>query len=188
MEGWRRPTARSSAASLGTPWRKAPRGKRWWSQSRACRPFREEAELDLFAEQVVWAGFVAWLRECFALGVEQGFSPELLVLELYASNEASEIFGLMAKHGFFKQMAHHSTTSQYGTLSRAPQVLNDEVRARMRECLVNDIKGGAFAKEWSSEQAGGSKDLAKLKDEAFASAMAKAEEKVIELVQQAHSV
>ncbi len=150
--------------------------------------FREEAELDLFAEQVVWAGFVAWLRECFALGVEQGFSPELLVLELYASNEASEIFGLMAKHGFFKQMAHHSTTSQYGTLSRAPQVLNDEVRARMRECLVNDIKGGAFAKEWSSEQAGGSKDLAKLKDEAFASAMAKAEEKVIELVQQAHSV
>ena len=150
--------------------------------------FREEAELDLFAEQVVWAGFVAWLRECFALGVEQGFSPELLVLELYASNEASEIFGLMAKHGFFKQMAHHSTTSQYGTLSRAPLVLNDEVRARMRHCLVNDIKGGAFAAEWSSEQAGGSQDLAKLKDQAFASAMAQAEEKVIEMVQQAHSV
>ena len=150
--------------------------------------FREEAELDLFAEQVVWAGFVAWIRECFELGVEQGFSPELLVLELYASQEASEIFGLMAKHGFFKQMAHHSTTSQYGTLSRAPLVLNDEVRARMRDSLVNDIKGGAFAREWSDEQAGGSKDLQKLKEQAFASAMAKAEEKVIELVQQAHSV
>ncbi len=150
--------------------------------------FREEAELDLFAEQVVWAGFVAWIRECFDLGVEQGFSPELLVLELYASQEASEIFGLMAQHGFFKQMAHHSTTSQYGTLSRAPLVLNDEVRARMRNSLVEDIKGGAFAREWSSEQAGGSKDLARLKEAAFASAMAKAEEKVIEQVQQAHSV
>ena len=94
----------------------------------------------------------------------------------------------MAKHGFFKQMAHHSTTSQYGTLSRAPLVLNDEVRARMRHCLVNDIKGGAFAVEWSSEQAGGSQDLAKLKEQAFASAMAQAEEKIIEQVQEAHSV
>ena len=58
----------------------------------------------------------------------------------------------------------------------------------MRDSLVNDIKGGAFAREWSDEQAGGSKDLQKLKEQAFASAMAKAEEKVIELVQQAHSV
>ena len=150
--------------------------------------FREEAELDLFAEQVVWAGFVAWIRECFELGVEQGFSPELLVLELYASEEASEIFGLMAEHGLFKQMAHHSTTSQYGTLSRAPLALNDEVKARMRHCLVEDIKGGAFAREWSSEQAGGSQELARLKEQAFASAMAKAEGRVIELVQKAHSL
>ena len=75
-------------------------------------------------------------------------------------------------------------------ISETPEllVLNDEVRARMRHCLVNDIKGGAFAREWSSEQAGGSQDLAKLKEQAFASAMAQAEEKVIELVQQAHSV
>ena len=47
--------------------------------------FREEAELDLFAEQIVWAGLVAWFEECFTLGVEHGFSPELMVLELYAS-------------------------------------------------------------------------------------------------------
>ena len=150
--------------------------------------FREEAELDLFAEQVVWAGFVAWIRECFELGVEQGFSPELLVLELYASEEASEIFGLMAQHGMFKQMAHHSTTSQFGTLSRAPLMLNDEIRARMRHGLVDDIKGGAFAREWSSEQAGGSQELARLKEQAFSSAMAKAEEQVIEMVQKAHSL
>ena len=69
--------------------------------------FREEAELDLFAEQVVWAGLTAWFVECFEIGVENGFSPELMVLELYASGEASEILGLMAREGFFKQMTHH---------------------------------------------------------------------------------
>jgi ketol-acid reductoisomerase len=149
--------------------------------------FREEAELDLFAEQVVWAGLVAWFDECFKLGIEHGFSPELMVLELYASGEASEILGLMARNGFYKQMMHHSTTSQYGTLSRASHLVNEEIRTRMRETLVNDIKGGAFVREWSQEQATGSKALAKLKEEALKSAMSQAEEAVIPLVQRAHS-
>ena len=144
--------------------------------------FREEAELDLFAEQVVWAGLVAWFEECFKLGVEQGFSPELMVMELYGSGEASEILGMMAREGFYKQMAHHSTTSQYGTLSRAPRLLNDEIRAKMREILVNDIKGGAFTEEWRREQASGSKTLAKLKEEALHSGMSEAEEEVIRLM------
>ena len=117
--------------------------------------FREEAELDLFAEQVVWAGLTAWFLECFEMGVEAGFSPELMVMELYASGEAAEILGAMAHNGFFKQMTNHSTTSQYGTLSRGPSLINDAMRARAREILRNDVKGGAFVQEWSREQATG---------------------------------
>jgi ketol-acid reductoisomerase len=79
--------------------------------------FREEAELDLFAEQVVWAGLTAWFVECFEIGVEQGFAPDLMVMGLYASGETAEIFAAMTRNGFFKQMTHHSTTSQYGTLA-----------------------------------------------------------------------
>lgn len=150
--------------------------------------FREEAELDLFAEQVVWAGLVAWFEACFELGVEQGFSPELMVLELYGSGEAAEILGLMARNGFYQQMAHHSTTSQYGTLSRARHLLNDEIRARMRHNLVKDIKGGAFVQEWSREQAAGSKILAQLKAEALNNGLSQAEAQVIPLIQQAHAL
>ena len=58
----------------------------------------------------------------------------------------------------------------------------------MRNSLVDDIKGGAFVREWSDEQAGGSKDLQKLKEQAFASDMARAEAGVIALVPHAHSV
>ena len=146
--------------------------------------FREEAELDLFAEQVVWAGLVAWFEECFKLGVENGFSPELMALELYASGEASEILGLMARNGFYKQMSNHSTTSQYGTLSRSRTILNDEIKAQMRYNLLHDIKGGAFAAEWSSEQSGGSQTLAVLKEQAMNNPMSKAEEEIIALMQQ----
>ena len=144
--------------------------------------FREEAELDLFAEQVVWAGLVAWFEECFRLGIEHGFSPELMVLELYGSGEAAEILGMMARNGFYKQMARHSTTSQYGTLSRSRHLLDDEIKSKMRDSLVNDIKGGAFAQEWSREQAAGAKELARLKEKALQNAMSRAEGVVLPLM------
>ena len=150
--------------------------------------FREEAELDLFAEQVVWAGLTAWLLECFEIGVESGFSPELMVMELYASGEASEILGHMAKNGFFRQMQMHSTTSQYGTLSRGPRLISAEMKEKARELLRDDIKGGAFVQEWSKEQAQGSKELQRLMKERLAHAMSIAETETIRQIQEAHAM
>jgi ketol-acid reductoisomerase len=147
--------------------------------------FREEAELDLFAEQVIWAGLTAWFVECFDIGVAHGFSPELMVMELYASGEASEILGAMARNGFFKQMRHHSTTSQYGTLSRGPDFITEEMRQRAREILRHDIKAGAFVREWSHEQATGSAKLEALRRQALAHPMSRAEDNVIQAVQSA---
>jgi len=150
--------------------------------------FREEAELDLFAEQVVWAGLTAWFVECFEIGVEFGFPPELMVMELYASGEASEILGHMAKNGFFRQMGFHSTTSQYGTLTRGPGLIAEETKAKARAILRDDIKDGAFAREWSQEQAGGSRKLQALKEKALAHAMSNAEVDVIRQIQEAHGI
>jgi ketol-acid reductoisomerase len=149
--------------------------------------FREEAELDLFAEQVIWAGLTAWFVECFDIGVAHGFSPELMVTELYASGEASEILGAMARNGFFKQMSHHSTTSQYGTLSRGPKFITEEMRQRAREFLRRDIKEGAFVKEWTQEQAAGSGKLEALRRQALEHPMSLAEDNVIRAIQSAHA-
>jgi ketol-acid reductoisomerase len=148
--------------------------------------FREEAELDLFAEQVVWAGLTAWFLECFEMGVEAGFSPELMVMELYASGEAAEILGAMAHNGFFKQMTNHSTTSQYGTLSRGPSLINDAMRARAREILRNDVVGGAFVQEWSTEQATGGARLQAFTQRALQHPMSIAEDGVIAAMQAVH--
>jgi len=150
--------------------------------------FREEAELDLFAEQVYWPVLAAWVQECFKMGVEFGFSPELMVMELYASGETSEIMGLMAKNGFFKQLLFHSTTSQYGTLSRCQDILNDEIKAKSRERFLKDIRGGGFIKEWTDEQASGSKRLAELHAKAEAGAMRQAEKNVIPQILKAHEL
>ena len=132
---------------------------------------------------MVWAGLTAWFVECFEVGVEHGFSPELMVMELYGSGETAEIFASMTRNGFFKQMTHHSTTSQYGTLSRGPSLLNAAMRERAREILRNDIKRGAFVEEWSSEQAGGAVQLEALRQRALQHPMSQAEDKVIAAVQ-----
>jgi ketol-acid reductoisomerase len=144
--------------------------------------FREEAELDLFAEQVIWPGLVAWFEECFKIGVDEGFPSELMVLELYGSGEASEIFRLMSEKGFYKQMQNHSTTSQYGTLSRSKNLFGKEIKELMRERLITDIKGGAFVKEWVEEQSKGSKVLAELKKEVSNNNMSKAEELILPMM------
>lgn len=149
--------------------------------------FREEAELDLFAEQVIWAGLTAWFLECFEIGVENGFSPELMVLELYASGEAAEIMKHMSTNGFFRQMANHSTTSQYGTLSRGPRLINEELRQQARQLFREDIRQGNFVREWSDEQAAGSKLLQQLREQALEHPMSRCEKSVIEAVQAAHS-
>src|SRR5260370_308460 len=76
----------------------------------------EETDIDLYAEQAVWPIFIRNIMLSWELLVEQGFSPEVVTLELWGSGETSEIFRHMAQYGMFEQMANHSQTSQYGTL------------------------------------------------------------------------
>jgi ketol-acid reductoisomerase len=147
--------------------------------------FRSEAELNLYTEQVVWAGLAAWLVFCYELAVEQGCSPEHVIMVLYASTESSEIMRLMAEYGFFKQMKYHSTTSQYGTLTRSESLLNDEIKAKARHNFVNDIKGGAFVEEWTRNHAAASQRLSELREKMLHHPMSIKEDRVIQMIQNA---
>ena len=145
--------------------------------------FRGEAELNLYTEQVVWAGLAAWLVFCYELAVEQGCSPEHVIMVLYASTESSEIMRLMAEFGFFKQMKYHSTTSQYGTLTRGEMLLNDQIKEQARKFFVNDIKGGAFVEEWTTNHATAAKRLEELTKKSLAHPMSVNEDRVIQMIQ-----
>ncbi len=146
--------------------------------------FLQEAHLNLFTEQVVWPGLTAWIVECFELAVAEGCVPESVIMALYASGEAAEILGLTARHGFFKQMRYHSTTSQYGTLTRAKEIISDSMRERARKSFVEDIKGGSFVKEWTLDSDRSTTRLQELWKEALAHPMSIAEDRVIELLRE----
>jgi len=48
------------------------------------------------------------------VGVEAGFPPEALVLELYMSGEMAYVFKAMAELGLIRQARLHSLASQFG--------------------------------------------------------------------------
>lgn len=136
--------------------------------------FAQETELDLFAEQGVWPIIVRDLLLSYEVLVEAGFPPEMVALELYGSGEAAEIFRAMARRGLIEQMRLHSQTSQYGTLSRGPRMLADDARERLRQALAA-IRDGSFAREWAEEQQRGYPVFERLRSEARAHDINRAE-------------
>ena len=143
--------------------------------------FAQETEMDLFMEQGVWPVITRVLILAYELLIERGFPPEAVVLEMYGSGEAAEIFQEMANVGLFKQMSFHSQTSQYGTLSRGPRMLPDAFLDQMKQALA-EIQDGRFAEEWEAEQAAGYPRFTQLKTYAAAHPMNAVEEQVRKIV------
>ena len=113
----------------------------------------DEASLDLFTEQAFGPAFGRVLMTSIELLVEAGYPPEAVLLELYLSGEFAYSFDKMREVGIMKQMDFHSRTSQYGTVTRGARfmTLNEPIKKKMTEVL-EEIRSGSFADEWSNQQ------------------------------------
>ncbi len=136
--------------------------------------FEEETLVDLFSEHT-WAGAMLFLLErAFKLLVEAGVSPEVALLELYASGELGEIGRAMASMGMWNQLKLHSHTSQFGQLTHGAQFIGADSEALMRNAIA-EIRDGTFARRWAAEQAAGSPTFQRLLSEVLESPVATAE-------------
>jgi ketol-acid reductoisomerase len=113
----------------------------------------DEASLDLFTEQAFGPAFGRVLMTAIELLIEAGYPPEAVLLELYLSGEFAYSFEKMREVGIMEQMDFHSRTSQYGTITRSARfmTLAEPIRERMSEVL-EEIRSGSFADEWSNQQ------------------------------------
>jgi len=128
--------------------------------------FAEETETDLFGEQAVLCGGVTELiRSGFQTLVDAGYQPEVAYYECL--HELKLIVDLIWESGLSGMRYSISDTAEYGDLTRGPRVIDDHVRARMRE-LLDDIVSGAFAREWIAEMDAGEPHLAELREHAAA--------------------
>jgi ketol-acid reductoisomerase len=143
--------------------------------------FKEETELDLFSEQAVWPGINGILMKAYEILVSEGYSPEAVTLELLASGEIIEVAKQIVSMGLMKQLELHSTTSQYGQLSRMRRFIDGDYVKRMIESL-REIQNGYFAKEWLIEQTLNYPVFNKLVDEAMRHPINEAHERIKNLM------
>jgi len=124
----------------------------------------DEASLDLFTEQAFGPAFGRVLMTAVDVLVEAGYPPEAVLLELYLSGELAYTFEKIREVGLTKQMDFHSRTSQYGSITRGVRYLDlaAPIAERMKQVL-EEIRNGTFAKEWSGAQATAGETLDKVK-------------------------
>jgi ketol-acid reductoisomerase len=126
--------------------------------------FREETETDLFGEQAVLCGGVtALVKAGFETLTAAGYRPEMAYFECL--HELRLIVDLMYEKGLAGMRYSISNTAEYGDLTRGPTVIDDHVRAQMKELLRN-IQSGDFAREWIAENRAGQENFQRLRAEA----------------------
>ena len=115
--------------------------------------FREECETDLFGEQaVLCGGLTSLILAAYETLVEAGYSSEMAYFECV--HEVKLIVDLIYEGGIANMRYSVSNTAEYGDYCSGPRIIDDSVRARMREVL-DDIQSGRFTKEWMLENAAG---------------------------------
>lgn len=145
--------------------------------------FAHEIEINLSLEQIIYPAIMRIMILAFETLVEAGYPPELVSLAMYMSNEPSEVFATFTELGFFEALKLWSTTAQYGTMTRGPRIINDDIKQIMREHL-REIQTGLFAREWALEMATGYPVFNKLRKEALSHPMNDIEKRVKRLIRE----
>jgi ketol-acid reductoisomerase len=143
--------------------------------------FEEETKTDLLGEQLKGASLIFMNRLAFEVLVEAGCSPEVAVLELYASGEDAEVSKAAGEIGVWGQLKLHSATSQYGQLTRGPRIATDRVKEILRD-MMRDIESGRFAREWTLEQQSGKTVMNRLWSLGLDHPMLETERRVLEML------
>ena len=114
----------------------------------------DEASLDLFTEQGFGPAWGRVMMSAVELLVAAGYPPEAVLVELYLSGELAYSLEKIREFGMTRQMDFHSRTSQYGSITRGARYLGlDAALKEKMGAVLEEIRSGAFAQEWSANQA-----------------------------------
>ena len=125
--------------------------------------FGEETETDLFGEQAVLCGGATELVvPGYQTLVDTGYHPQHAYYE--CMHELKLIVDLLHEGGLKKMHQFVSETAKYGDLTRGPRIIDEHVRASMRQVL-KEVQDGTFAKQWIEENKAGQPNYKRLLQE-----------------------
>ena len=119
--------------------------------------FGDEAETDLFGEQVILCGGVdSLIQASFETLTEAGYAPEMAYFEVL--HELKLIVDLLFEGGIEWMRFSVSDTAEYGDVTRGPRIVTDQTKEEMR-AILDEIRSGEFAREWMAEYRNGAPNL-----------------------------
>ena len=140
--------------------------------------FAEECEADLFNEQaVVWGAVPEILVAGFDTLVEAGVSEEVAYMECVG--ELKLIAELIEARGIAGMREAISNTAELGAVVGGPRIVDDGVRARMREILA-EVRAGRFSAMLEDEEASGYPRIREARDRARALRVEQARKKLLD--------
>lgn len=119
--------------------------------------FSDEAETDLFGEQVILCGGIdSMIRAAFETLTEAGYAEEMAYFEVL--HELKLIVDLLYEGGISWMRHSVSDTAEYGDITRGPRIVTDGTKTEMRK-ILDEIQSGEFAREWMAEYRAGTPNL-----------------------------
>jgi ketol-acid reductoisomerase len=125
--------------------------------------FAEETETDLFGEQAVLCGGLTRLAQLgYETLTEAGYQPEVAYFECL--HELKLIVDLMYEGGIAKMRWSVSDTAEYGDYTSGPKIIDESVRERMRQTLL-EVQDGSWAAGFIADQDAGAPEFKRLRKE-----------------------
>ena len=121
----------------------------------------QEAELDLFVQQAIFPAFHNIMVTAANLLLSKGYPPEAAMMDLYISGEFNDYLERATEAGLLHALRLSSLTGQFGIFSRLERFRELKLE-RLMEVTLDEIRQGAFSREWAKEYADGYPRLKKL--------------------------
>lgn len=123
--------------------------------------FAAETELDHFSEHVTYPLIFHALEIAFETLVQEGYPPEIALMELHGSGEMGQILAAAADEGLFEMIeTHASPACKAGIAHHWDRAVgsSQDLRTRMLEA-IEAIRSGEFARHLVDQQAKGYPEL-----------------------------
>jgi len=113
---------------------------------------KEETEVDLFIEQFLIPSVLKTIQTGFDVLVENGYTPEVAITELFSSGEIIGLLSEGTKIGMYQSFQKNtSPTCQFGVKESFDRLVNEKSRETAQK-ILEEIKEGDFTQRLEKEE------------------------------------
>jgi len=144
----------------------------------------EETVVDLFIEQFLIPSFLNTIQTGFDVLIENGYTPEVALMELYTSGEIIDLLKEGIVSGLYKVFQNNtSPTCQFGVEESFNRIITGKTK-ETAEIILKEIKEGGFSKRLEEDAESGYPKLKKFNQNNIQNNLSKVQQELSKMINQ----